>query len=116
MCNKDHSACKLHHNQERQQNWPQSDEFLTNLESGSTSGVDQSDEDHPYNFRYQICLTDSKEISQINHERIDFWKSLAKILGSGQIIQALIGLYANNLMVYCQIELKEHQHLYLLHA
>ena len=80
------------------ENWPQSDEFITNLESGSISGVHQSDEEHPYNFRYQICLTDSKEISQIKDERIDFWKSLTTILGSGQIIQALIGLYANNLM------------------
>ena len=58
------------------ENWPQSDEFITNLESGSISGVHQSDEEHPYNFRYQICLTDSKEISKIKDERIDFWKSL----------------------------------------
>ncbi len=80
------------------ENWPQSDEFKTNLESGSVVRVDQSDKEHPYNFRYQINLTDSKEINQIKNERIEFWKNFAEILGSGEVILALINLYANTLM------------------
>ena len=79
-------------------NWPQSGEFKTNLESGSVSRVDQSDDKHPFNFRYQICLTDNKEINQIKKERIDFWKSVTEMLGSGPVMQALIALYSNPLM------------------
>ena len=76
-------------------NWPGSDEFKTNLESGSVFRVDQSDKEHPFNFRYQICLTDSKEINQIKKERIDFWQSFTEILSSEQVMQALIALYSN---------------------
>ena len=79
-------------------NWPQPNDFKTNLESGSIKGVDQLDEEHPYNFRYQICLTDDKEILQINEKRLTFWKNFTEILTSPQVIQALIALYSNNLL------------------
>ena len=79
-------------------NWPQSDDFKTNLESGSITEFHQLDEEHPYNFRYQICLTDDKEISQIKEKRLTFWKNFTSILTSPQVIQALVTLYSNNLL------------------
>ena len=79
-------------------NWPQPNDFKTNLESGSIKGVDQLDKEHPYNFRYQICLTDDKEILQINEKRLTFWKNFTEILTCPQVIQALIALYSNNLL------------------
>ena len=78
-------------------NWPDSDEFKTNLESGSIAGVSKDDSEHPYNFRYQICLTEEKQIEQISGEKIALWRNFTEILTSKEIIQALVALYSNAL-------------------
>ena len=56
-------------------NWPGADEFKSNIESDSVSGT-KKDKEHPYNFRYQICLTDQEGINQIKGEKKLYGKNL----------------------------------------
>lgn len=78
-------------------NWPNSTEFKTNLESGSVVG-DVKDTDHPYNFRYQICLTNVDEMGQIENNKRVIWEKLTSLICSSEVVQAFVTLYANTLM------------------
>ena len=78
-------------------NWPGADEFNSNIESDSVSGT-KKDKEHPYNFRYQICLTNEKEINQINGEKRLVWQKFTELLCSSQIVQAFVTLYSSTLL------------------
>ena len=80
--------------------WPSQKEFTSNKDSGSVRNTEgkRIPEDHPYNFRHQIALTDKPEIENITGENFPFWKSFTDILCSRKIINAFIALYAKNLV------------------
>ena len=79
------------------ENWPDKDEFKSNIDSDSVAGASK-DKEHPYNFRYQICLTDEKEINQIKGEKRLIWQKFTELLCSPQVVQAFVTLYSNALL------------------
>ena len=92
--------------------WPSQKEFTSNKDSGSVHNTEGEGipEDHPYNFRHQIALTDKQEIENITGENFEFWKSFTEILCSRKIINAFIALYAQNLVK--RFNLKEFNDLF----
>ena len=83
------------------ENWPDSDEFISNAQSGSilrSDGKDVVKKETAYDFRNQIALTEKEEIERIKGKKLEVWRFFTKLLTSSKLISAFIRLYASPLM------------------
>jgi hypothetical protein len=74
-------------------NWPSQDEFISNMDAGITT-TKSKDEDHPYNFRYQLAISEKEDLNRIKGKKFEIWNYFSNFLFSPQIIEAFLSLYA----------------------
>ena len=67
----------------------------------------KNNNEHPYDFRYQIYLTEKNHISRIKGSKLTFWKFFTKILTSESVIRSLLKLYDKNLRIRFAKNLKD---------
>ena len=77
--------------------WPSSNEFISNLESGSIVNVDLN-KAHQASFRYQINLTTKEELARISGENFIFWDYFTKLLTSPQVIVSFLNIFSKSIM------------------
>ena len=81
---------------EIENNFPKKGELVSNSDTQSVETFKKnSDEKHPYDFRYKIKLTDKKELVKIQKPRSDFWEFFTKTIASPIVIKSILKIYNN---------------------
>ena len=76
-----------------EKNFPELSNFDRNSDTTNVIINKKANEEHPYDFRYTLTLTDKKDLNKISIDKRTFWENLTKFLCSPEIVKELLTLY-----------------------
>ena len=79
---------------EIKKNFPDKDEFISHTKTSVVKIDKDGDNKHPYDFRYQIYLTNKDHISRIKGSKLIFWEFFTKVITSPLVMRSLLTLYS----------------------